>query len=64
MSKRVPVSPDDLLGATEAIELIGLSRQRMSQLRREGNFPTPFVELTCGPIWLKADLEAWLKQRN
>lgn len=51
----------DLLGATEAAALLGVSRQRLHQLRSDGRFPSPLLELAGGPIWMRAAVEAFLE---
>jgi predicted DNA-binding transcriptional regulator AlpA len=51
----------ELLGATEAAALLGVSRQRLHQLRADGRFPSPLLELASGPIWMRAAVEAFLE---
>jgi hypothetical protein len=40
-----------LLGASEVAELLGVSRQRVHQLRSHTQFPAPIVEVAMGPLW-------------
>lgn len=55
-----PTFPD-ILGTTEVVELLGVSRQRIHELRTAGRFPEPMVELAAGPIWLRSGIEAYLE---
>lgn len=49
-----------LLGLTEIAALLGVSRQRASQLATEyEDFPRPVAELASGRIWETAAIEAW-----
>jgi hypothetical protein len=47
-----------LVGAAEAADLLGVSRQRVHQLHT-GNprFPAPVVEVRRGPLWLRSSIE-------
>lgn len=38
-------------GVTEVAQELGLSRQRVSQLRESPGFPLPIGEISAGPIW-------------
>jgi chromosome partitioning protein len=51
---------DQLLGLSEAAELLSTSRQALAnwRQRREG-FPQPIAELKSGPVWRRADLVEW-----
>ena len=40
-----------LLGMAEVAAYLGISRQRIHVLRKEGRFPEPFVSLKCGDVW-------------
>ncbi len=51
----------EFLGATEAAALLGVSRQRLYQLRSDGRFPAPLLELAGGPIWMRAAVDAFLE---
>lgn len=52
---------DQLVGATEAGEIIGVTRQRASQLASEGNFPLR-ASLRSGPVFWKPDVVEFAKQ--
>lgn len=50
----------DILGSAEVAEILGVSRQRVQQLRAEGRFPEPILELSATPIWLRRSIDAFL----
>jgi len=56
-----PTIPE-LVGASEAADLLGISRQRVHQLHT-GNqaFPEPVVEVRMGPLWTRASVEAFAR---
>jgi hypothetical protein len=47
---RIDVFPE-LLGAQEAAVALGVSRQRLHELRRSMRFSVPVAELGNGPVW-------------
>lgn len=50
-----------LMGATEVAEFLGVSRQRVLELRRDhAEFPQPLEQLRSGPVWDKSDIESFL----
>jgi hypothetical protein len=55
----------ELVGVHEAAELLAISRATLADRRRptryrsKPEFPEPVAELKCGPIWLRADVEAY-----
>ena len=52
--------PLRLVGAHEIRHLLGVSRQRVYQLAKRSDFPTPIAELAQGKVWVRADIEAWI----
>lgn len=51
-----------LVGAADAAEILGVSRQRVHQLHTENpRFPEPVAQLRMGPIWLRASIEAFAR---
>ena len=58
----------DVVGMAETAELLGISRTNFNQHRNRykdregGGFPDPIVDLQCGPIWLRKDIDAWSKK--
>ena len=49
----------DLVGATEAAQLLGVSRQRVGQLAERPDFPAPIARISAGPIWTRASVVAF-----
>lgn len=50
---------DRLLGPAELARLIGVSRQRVSQLAQKPTFPAPLAVLEMGSVWALGDLTTW-----
>ena len=44
------------LGTAEVCGVLGITRQRLHQLRQSGRFPEPDRELTATPIWMRSTL--------
>jgi hypothetical protein len=53
----------DLVGATEAATILGVSRQRVHQLLRENpGFPEPLYHLrSTGPLWVRQGIESFAR---
>jgi prophage regulatory protein len=52
-----------LVGLTEIAEILGVSKQRVTQLARDyEDFPTPEVELAGGRIWRRSAIESWVRR--
>jgi len=55
--------PERYAGVTEVAALLGVSRQRVAELRNRRGFPAPVAEISAGPIWevssLNLFLESW-----
>jgi hypothetical protein len=45
-----------LVGIAEIAELLGVSRQRASELQTRPGFPAAVAKLKSGPVWRKGDL--------
>lgn len=62
------VDTDDLIGAAEAAQLLGLKHPNSvtTYLRRYPDFPQPVVDLGRSRIrlWLRQDIEAWRSKRE
>src|SRR6266540_4629039 len=43
-----------LAGISEVAEILGVSRQRASELAGSGGLPRPVADLAAGPVWLRA----------
>lgn len=44
------------LGTAEVCGVLGITRQRLHQLRQSGRFPEPDRELTATPLWMRSTL--------
>ena len=54
----------DLMGTAEVAAHLGVSRQRVLQLRGgQPGFPHPVAVLTMGKVWDGADIRAWAANR-
>ncbi len=51
-----------LAGLAEVAGLVGKSRKRAWQLTQGKTFPEPVQVLAMGPVWLEADVVAFLAQ--
>jgi len=53
-------SEDELLGLSEVAELLGITRQTVTNWRsRRRDFPEPTADLKSGPIWIRARIVEW-----
>jgi prophage regulatory protein len=51
-----------LVGLSEIASMLGVTRQRASQLVRDyDDFPPPVAQLASGRVWETAAVEAWAK---
>ncbi|MFC4089389.1 hypothetical protein [Micromonospora sp. GCM10011541] len=56
---------EELVGIAEIREMLGgVSRQRAHVVASAKGFPDPVQELTMGKVWLKRDVEKWIRQRR
>ena len=53
-----------LMGVTEVAKRLGVSRQRVHQLRQSPEFPEPAATLAAGPIWESDDVEKWIVEHR
>ncbi len=59
--------PPELVAAAEIADMLGVSRQRVSQLTGDDapfGFPEPWVRLRMGKVWLASDVRAWAAARR
>jgi hypothetical protein len=58
--------PEVYYGASELAHELGVSRQRVAELRTREDFPAPVVELAAGPVWTGSSVrrfeEAWTRK--
>ena len=52
-----------VIGLAEVAELLGISRQRASEIVRRADFPRG-RELKAGPVWYEAEVRAWARTRS
>lgn len=52
-----------LVGAAEVAMMTGVPSGTIYSWVRRDKLPEPHARLACGPIWLKAEIEQWLKER-
>ncbi len=50
----------EVLGTTEVTEALGVSRQRLHELRGSGRFPAPAYELAATPLWIRSTVDWFL----
>ncbi len=53
-----------LVGVSEIAALLGVSRQRASELARSPDFPVPVASLASGPVWLEPAILRFAKRWN
>jgi hypothetical protein len=54
---------EDLVGAAEIAELLGVTRQRVDAIARtHSDFPQPAAELAAGRIWHRKQIEEWARR--
>ena len=54
------VSELEVYGSREVAELLGISRQRLTQLRAEGRLPEPDAQLAATPVWKKSTVDGFV----
>lgn len=54
---------DDLVGASEAADLLGVEVQRISRYRNSGRMPEPVAQLAATDVWRAKDVKAMKKLR-
>lgn len=54
----------DIVGSGEVLEILGISKQYLGQLRAAGRFPEPIRELKRTPIWMRPAIEAFNASRR
>ena len=56
--------PGPLVGPHELQELLGVGRSRMRQIIRYPTFPAPFQRLHGTTVWLRSDVEHWIRENR
>jgi predicted DNA-binding transcriptional regulator AlpA len=64
MGKKVDV--DDLIDAREVAEMLGLSSPRAVAVYSSRGLPQPIIDRgpNTAKLWLKQDIERWIKERE
>jgi predicted DNA-binding transcriptional regulator AlpA len=52
------------VGVAEVAEILGVSKQRVSQLVKTPRFPEPIMTLAATPVWLEEDIIEYAKHRS
>lgn len=54
------------VGLAEVAEILGVSKQRASQIVKEPGekFPAEVERLRMGPMWSRAEVEQWQKRQE
>ena len=55
---------ETMLGPAELVMLLGVSRQRVTQIAARPDFPRPRFALIMGSVWALEDVKAWADQRG
>ena len=50
----------ELLGAAELSRFLGVTRQRISQLKKSGSLPRPDAQVAATPLWLRQTVNEFL----
>lgn len=53
-----------VLGAAEMAQVLGWPRSTVNVYHSRGKLPAPLATLSCGPIWRREDVLAFVAQRN
>jgi len=55
------VAPEELAGLAEVAAICGVTKRAAQKYTARADFPAPLDRLASGPVWLRADVEAWAK---
>lgn len=58
--REIQQEPETYLGVSEVARELGVSRQRVSELRRAEAFPAPIADLAAGPVWNGSSLKRFI----
>jgi hypothetical protein len=51
---------DKLVGSSELTDVLGVSRQRLHELRQRPDFPKPLSELAATPVWMRSTIDGFV----
>lgn len=60
LERELNAPPQRYAGITEVAEILGVSKQRVSELRQSGRFPSPVAEIAAGPVWTVSSLDRFI----
>ncbi|OWV05071.1 hypothetical protein B5D80_18660 [Micromonospora wenchangensis] len=59
-----PEVPGPLVGPAEMMAMLGVGRSRLRQIVVHPKFPRPFQTLQGGSVWLRSDVEAYIRDHR
>jgi predicted DNA-binding transcriptional regulator AlpA len=59
MAERMRMPPGSVLGAVDVAQLLGVTRQRVSQLKKDPTFPRPGIGYGRVGLWHRAGIQCW-----
>jgi len=62
LAKELEESAGGYLGVSEVASMLGVSKQRVAELREKPGFPAPIAELAAGPVWTEASLRRFVAE--
>ncbi|GAA3767628.1 hypothetical protein GCM10022225_62570 [Plantactinospora mayteni] len=54
--------PGPLVGPAEILQMLGVGRSRLRQITADRRFPAPFQTLIAGSVWLRSDVEEYIRK--
>ena len=61
LEREVNSPAPELVGLSEIAAILGVSKQRVGQLRARADFPVPVAELAAGPVWQRQMLDRFIR---
>jgi len=61
LDREVSTPAPELVGLSEIAAILGVSKQRVGQLRARADFPVPVAELAAGPVWQRQMLDRFIR---
>lgn len=53
------MTPDEVAGFAEVAQIFGVTKRTARKYVGHATFPEPLGRLASGPVWRRADVEAW-----
>jgi predicted DNA-binding transcriptional regulator AlpA len=54
--------PEEIVGIAEIAEACGVTKRTAQKYARRADFPEPLGRIAAGPVWRRAEIEAWAKE--